>query len=157
MVNGLSVPTAIMLYFSSTSGNVVAEKNRRRNAHEPNHCRCSDRCVYYSVTPLVDNMSQTPIADSLKDHGSKYYNHPRYDAKLIKAIERLELENAELKDRIKFLERLATNFSERLVPEMPFTDGYDPSTNKVQGCVCGAFRSGQLLGGWECPVHGKCW
>ena len=50
--------------------------------------------------------SQTPIADSLRDHGSKYYNHPRYDAKLIKAIERLEMENAELRKSYSRYEKL---------------------------------------------------
>lgn len=61
-------------------------------------------------------MTKTPIADSLRDHGSKYYNHPRYDQKLIKAIERLEIENRILRATICHLK-----------PEWESTDWVKPA------------------------------
>jgi len=35
-------------------------------------------------------MSDTPETDALVEHGSKYYNHPRYDEKLLKKLRKME-------------------------------------------------------------------
>lgn len=58
---------------------------------------------------------------------------------------RSKAENAQLKERIEFLERLAIRLSEGEVKAL-----------QQPRCVCAAFRSGTFTGGWNCPIHGQC-
>lgn len=44
-------------------------------------------------------VSETPRTDALAIHGSKYYNHPRYDDKLLKLCRTLEIELSEARDK----------------------------------------------------------
>lgn len=53
-------------------------------------------------------MTTTPETDALENHGSKFYNHPRYDKKLIAKIRDLERQRNELLEALEKAERLIT-------------------------------------------------
>lgn len=45
----------------------------------------------------------TPLTDALEDHGSQYYNAPRYKVKMLKHARQLERDRAELIEASKAL------------------------------------------------------
>ena len=98
-------------------------------------------------------MTTTPIANSIRTVKAikllelensilreQNFTMNKTIAELHIAADRYRKDNAELKDRIKFLERLITTVSERL------------ASSGV--CVCGS--SPRPSEGWNCPVHGQC-
>lgn len=59
--------------------------------------------VKYEAANMV--ISDTPIKEALERHGSQYYNHPRWDKKVLDAVGELEIKLNAAKKRIAELEQ----------------------------------------------------